>query len=48
MITLGEVAADWSGDEDELPICRVIPGQLPGRGGTVACQGEVVVDAPCV
>ena len=39
VVTLGEVVAEWSGGEDELPICSVIPGELPGRGGTVACQG---------
>ncbi len=36
--TLGEVVAEL-GAED-LPRGSVAPGRLPGRGGTVACQGE--------
>lgn len=39
VVTLGEVAAELLAGEDALPVCRVTPGELPGRGGTVACQG---------
>ncbi len=35
--TLGEVAANLPPIAD-LPLCRVVPGRLPGRGGTVATQ----------
>jgi len=40
VVTLGEVAAGLRAGADELPVCRVTPGELPGRGGTVACQGQ--------
>lgn len=35
---MGEVAASLLPVE-KLPVLRVTPGRLPGRGGTVACQG---------
>ncbi|MFM7736291.1 MAG: 4-deoxy-4-formamido-L-arabinose-phosphoundecaprenol deformylase, partial [Alphaproteobacteria bacterium] len=35
--TLGEVAASLP-PIAELPLCAVVPGRLPGRGGTVAMQ----------
>ncbi|MBU6282967.1 polysaccharide deacetylase family protein [bacterium] len=35
--TLGEVAASLP-PVAELPLCSVVPGRLPGRGGTVATQ----------
>ena len=37
--TLGEVASRL-GPAEELPVSTVAPGRLPGRAGTVACQGD--------
>lgn len=36
--TVGEIA-DLLPPVEELPVSAVAPGRLPGRGGTVACQG---------
>jgi len=39
VLTLGEVLSVLGPPED-LPVRVVAPGRLPGRGGTVACQGS--------
>ncbi len=38
--TLGEVVEEL-GPPQDLPLESVAPGRLPGRGGTVACQGTM-------
>lgn len=43
VVALGDVVAEWSNEQHhELPVHNVTPGELPGRGGTVACQGEAL------
>lgn len=37
-VFLREWAKDLLNERDKVPVCAIIPGELPGRAGTVTCQ----------